>query len=175
MQTGPALGSKPAWMKDSTRRGFALAARQAHVPVRFRAVVGPCRSRPGSTGAGQRRQEQVSHAGLEAASQQETAPASAAHGTPTHSRSLILHRFASPVAAFGWSSYDTDMNENGRQYRVAVIGATGAVGKVFLDIMEKRPFPLKELKLLASARSAGSTIRFRGEDLTVRETTPAEI
>src|SRR5712692_5548418 len=67
------------------------------------------------------------------------------------------------------------MNTNGRQYRIAVIGATGAVGKVFLDIMEKRPFPLKELKLLASARSAGSTLRFRGEDLTVRETTPREV
>ena len=64
------------------------------------------------------------------------------------------------------------MSSNGRQYRVAVIGATGAVGRVFLDIMERRPFPLKELRLLASARSAGTRVRFRGEDLTVEETTP---
>lgn len=67
------------------------------------------------------------------------------------------------------------MSDKGRQYNVAVIGATGAVGKVFLDIMETRPFPLKRLKLLASARSAGSRIRFRGEDLTVEETTPRAV
>ena len=59
-----------------------------------------------------------------------------------------------------------------RQYRLAVIGATGAVGKVFLDIMERRSFPLASLKLYASQRSAGSRIRFRGEDLQVELTTP---
>lgn len=63
------------------------------------------------------------------------------------------------------------MNGSGRQYSVAVIGATGAVGKVFLDIMETRPFPLKSLKLLASARSAGTRLRFRGQDVPVEETT----
>ncbi len=68
-----------------------------------------------------------------------------------------------------------DTNGNGRLYNIAVIGATGAVGKVFLDIIEKRPFPLKSLKLLASARSAGSRIRVRGDDLTVEETTPQAI
>jgi aspartate-semialdehyde dehydrogenase len=67
------------------------------------------------------------------------------------------------------------MDGNGRQYSVAVIGATGAVGKVFLDIMDKRPFPLKSLRLLASARSAGSRIRFRGEEITVEETTPRSV
>jgi aspartate-semialdehyde dehydrogenase len=67
------------------------------------------------------------------------------------------------------------MSANGRQYRVAVIGATGAVGRVFLDIMETRPFPLKELRLLASTRSAGTRIRFRGEDLAVEETTPRAV
>lgn len=64
---------------------------------------------------------------------------------------------------------------NGRQYDIAVIGATGAVGKIFLDIMEKRPFPLGRLRLLASARSAGSRIRFRGEEITVEETTPRAV
>jgi aspartate-semialdehyde dehydrogenase len=67
------------------------------------------------------------------------------------------------------------MNANGRQYSIAVIGATGAVGKVFLDIMEKRPFPLKSLRLLASKRSAGSRIRFRDEEITVEETTPHSV
>jgi aspartate-semialdehyde dehydrogenase len=67
------------------------------------------------------------------------------------------------------------MNGNGRRYNIAVIGATGAVGKVFLDIMERRPFPLKSLRLLASARSAGTKIRFRDQDITVEETTPHAI
>jgi aspartate-semialdehyde dehydrogenase len=67
------------------------------------------------------------------------------------------------------------MGGNGRLYSVAVIGATGAVGKVFLDIMATRPFPLKSLRLLASARSAGTRIRFRGEDLKVEETTPRSV
>ena len=57
------------------------------------------------------------------------------------------------------------------EYTVAVVGATGAVGRVFLDIMEKRPFPLSGLRLLASSRSAGTRMRFRGEDLVVGETT----
>jgi aspartate-semialdehyde dehydrogenase len=58
---------------------------------------------------------------------------------------------------------------------VAVIGASGAVGKVFLDIMETRPFPLASLRLLASARSAGTRIRFRGDDLAVEQTTPRAV
>ena len=67
------------------------------------------------------------------------------------------------------------MASNGRQYNVAVIGATGAVGKVFLDIMETRPFPLAKLKLLASRRSAGTRIHFRGEAIEVEETTPRSV
>src|SRR5688572_1111262 len=54
---------------------------------------------------------------------------------------------------------------------VAVIGATGAVGDVFLRVAEQRNFPLQSLKLLATARSAGKKLRFRGEDITVEETT----
>jgi len=54
---------------------------------------------------------------------------------------------------------------------VAVIGATGAVGDVFLRVAEERNFPLNSLKLLATARSAGKKLRFRGEDITVEETT----
>jgi aspartate-semialdehyde dehydrogenase len=52
---------------------------------------------------------------------------------------------------------------------VAVVGATGAVGETMLAILEERDFPVGELIALASARSAGSTIRFRGRDIVVRD------
>jgi len=52
---------------------------------------------------------------------------------------------------------------------VAIAGATGAVGQELLAILEERNFPLKSLKLLASARSAGKKIKFKGEDITVQE------
>ncbi|WP_457630311.1 aspartate-semialdehyde dehydrogenase [Oceanithermus sp.] len=55
--------------------------------------------------------------------------------------------------------------------RVAIVGATGAVGKELLKVLEERNFPLDELKLYASPRSAGRTVTFRGEPLTV-EVTP---
>ncbi len=58
-----------------------------------------------------------------------------------------------------------------RTYSVAVVGATGLVGREFLRILETSPFPLKALRLLASKRSAGSTMRFRGGELPVEETT----
>ena len=54
---------------------------------------------------------------------------------------------------------------------VAVIGATGAVGDVFLRVAEQREFPMKQLKLLASPRSAGRTLTFRGQPITVEDTT----
>ena len=54
---------------------------------------------------------------------------------------------------------------------VAVVGATGAVGVEFLHLLEQRRFPLAELKLLASARSAGKTMKFKGQDITVTELT----
>ena len=54
---------------------------------------------------------------------------------------------------------------------VAVVGATGAVGVEFLSCLESRAFPMKELKLLASARSAGKKMTFKGQTLTVEELT----
>ena len=54
---------------------------------------------------------------------------------------------------------------------IAIIGATGAVGQELLSILEQRQFPIKSLKLLASKRSAGNTIKFKGKDLTVEELT----
>src|SRR5919202_1311156 len=52
--------------------------------------------------------------------------------------------------------------------RVAVVGATGAVGQQMLRILEERSFPVDELVPLASARSEGMRIRFRDEDHRVR-------
>lgn len=58
-----------------------------------------------------------------------------------------------------------------RLYNVAVVGATGAVGREFLNLLESREFPLASLRLLASARSRGRQIPFRGQMLTVEELT----
>lgn len=57
------------------------------------------------------------------------------------------------------------------QYRVAIAGATGAVGVEFLRCLEERNFPISELRLLASARSAGKTMPFRGREIKVEELT----
>ncbi len=54
-----------------------------------------------------------------------------------------------------------------QSYRVAILGATGAVGAELLELLEHRNFPLAELKLLASPRSAGRTLSFKGEQLTI--------
>lgn len=53
--------------------------------------------------------------------------------------------------------------------KVAVLGATGLVGREMLLTLEQRNFPVSELIPLASARSAGRTLKFRGQDVTVRE------
>lgn len=54
-----------------------------------------------------------------------------------------------------------------RSYRVAVLGATGAVGAEFLRLFDERKFPISSLKLLASPRSAGKSLHFRGSELAV--------
>ncbi|MGC1479257.1 MAG: aspartate-semialdehyde dehydrogenase [Chthoniobacterales bacterium] len=59
-----------------------------------------------------------------------------------------------------------------RQYHVAIVGATGAVGVEMLDVLERRDFPVKKLTLLASARSAGKTLTFRGGPVEVAELKP---
>ncbi len=59
-----------------------------------------------------------------------------------------------------------------KTYNVAVVGATGAVGSEMLRILEERDFPVAEVRPLASARSAGTTVRFRGDEVKVRELTP---
>jgi len=60
-----------------------------------------------------------------------------------------------------------------RLYNVAVVGVTGAVGEQIIRLLAERNFPVKELKLLASARSAGKTIRFKDRDIVIEEATPA--
>ena len=52
--------------------------------------------------------------------------------------------------------------------KIAIVGASGAVGQEFLKILEERPLPIDELLLFGSPRSAGRTYRFRGEELTVK-------
>ena len=56
-----------------------------------------------------------------------------------------------------------------KTYTVAVLGATGAVGQEMMNILAERNFPVKELIPLASARSAGKTVKFKGEDVVIRE------
>jgi len=55
---------------------------------------------------------------------------------------------------------------------IAVVGATGAVGRIIRRLLEEREFPLEKVKFLASARSAGTTLTFRGTEHTVEETRP---
>ena len=56
-----------------------------------------------------------------------------------------------------------------KTYTVAVLGATGAVGQEMISILQERNFPVGKLIPLASARSAGKTMKFRGEDVIIRE------
>lgn len=58
-----------------------------------------------------------------------------------------------------------------KKYNVAILGATGAVGTEFLKLIEERNFPFAELRLLASARSAGKEIEFMGKTYVVQEAT----
>ena len=58
----------------------------------------------------------------------------------------------------------------GREYTVAVVGATGLVGQTMCAVLEERRFPIKQLRLLASARSADSVVRWSGQDIVVEET-----
>ncbi|HSP70460.1 MAG TPA: aspartate-semialdehyde dehydrogenase [Bryobacteraceae bacterium] len=58
-----------------------------------------------------------------------------------------------------------------KQYRVAIVGATGAVGVEFLRCLEQRRFPMASLRLLASARSKGKKMAYDGRDIEVEELT----
>ncbi|HJO93363.1 MAG TPA: aspartate-semialdehyde dehydrogenase [Victivallales bacterium] len=58
-----------------------------------------------------------------------------------------------------------------KKYNVAIAGATGAVGVEMMKVLEQNNFPVNNLKLLASARSVGKTLKFRGKDIKVEELT----
>lgn len=58
-----------------------------------------------------------------------------------------------------------------KSYNVAVVGATGLVGRTFLEVLEEYNFPINELKLYASSRSAGNIVNYRGKDYTIIELT----
>jgi aspartate-semialdehyde dehydrogenase len=60
-----------------------------------------------------------------------------------------------------------------RSYRLAVVGATGAVGQEILRTLEARKFPVAEMRVLASARSVGGTLDFQGAQLPIAELTAA--
>ncbi len=56
---------------------------------------------------------------------------------------------------------------NPKQYNVAVVGATGAVGQIMLEVLEQRKFPVKSLKPLASDKSEGKKVKFAGREIPV--------
>ena len=58
-----------------------------------------------------------------------------------------------------------------KTYNVAVLGATGAVGQQMIQVLEERNFPVGTLLPLASARSVGKTVTFRGEQIAIQEAT----
>lgn len=58
-----------------------------------------------------------------------------------------------------------------KKYTVAILGATGAVGQEMRKVLEERDFPVGKLRLLASSRSAGKKVTFRGEEITIEEAT----
>ena len=53
--------------------------------------------------------------------------------------------------------------------RIAIVGASGAVGQEFLRVLDEQNFPIDELLLFGSIRSAGRTYNFRGKDIVVKE------
>ncbi len=59
-----------------------------------------------------------------------------------------------------------------KQYNVAILGATGAVGTRMIEQLAQSTIPVKHVKLLASKKSAGKTLQFKGQPVTVEETTP---
>ncbi|MCX7699031.1 MAG: aspartate-semialdehyde dehydrogenase [Candidatus Goldbacteria bacterium] len=59
-----------------------------------------------------------------------------------------------------------------KEYNIAIMGATGAVGEIMRDILEERNFPVKDIKFLASERSKGKKMKFKGREFPVEVLTP---
>lgn len=79
---------------------------------------------------------------------------------------LTLHNNLPALVRRNWTSR---FQVKKKKYNVAVVGATGVVGKEFLTILEERNFPVGEIRLLASERSAGNTLKFKGVEETVQD------
>ena len=54
-----------------------------------------------------------------------------------------------------------------KEYNIAILGATGAVGEMIIEVLEERNFPVQNLFLLASKNSAGKTLQFKGKSIRV--------
>src|SRR3954451_14876056 len=67
----------------------------------------------------------------------------------------------------------TDFDSNGA--RLAVVGATGQVGSVMRRLLEERAFPVKSIRFFASSRSAGTTLPFKGQEITVEDVATADV
>ncbi|MCK6212509.1 aspartate-semialdehyde dehydrogenase [Georgenia sp. EYE_87] len=67
------------------------------------------------------------------------------------------------------------MSQNNNGVTVAVVGATGQVGRVMRQLLEERDFPATGVRFLASARSAGTTLPFRGQDVVVEDVATADL
>jgi aspartate-semialdehyde dehydrogenase len=67
----------------------------------------------------------------------------------------------------------TDFDSNG--VRLAVVGATGQVGGVMRRLLEERDFPVKSIRFFASSRSAGTTLPFKGREITVEDVATADV
>src|SRR5205823_14917476 len=83
---------------------------------------------------------------------------------PTDALTGVLDLWDAPLLHSRWIEM--------RKVKVAVAGATGAVGREMLKVLEERDFPVAELVPLASERSAGKKIEFKGQEITVRRLAP---
>src|SRR4051794_41234625 len=61
-----------------------------------------------------------------------------------------------------------------RGVRVGVVGATGQVGAVMRRLLEEREFPVEQIRFFASARSAGTTLPWKGEEIVVEDAATAD-
>ena len=86
---------------------------------------------------------------------------------------LFLYTLATIIGLLGVRAKATAFKGGSmKQYTVAILGATGAVGTQMLECLNEQEFPVGKLKLLASARSAGKTVEFRGEQVVIEEACP---
>jgi aspartate-semialdehyde dehydrogenase len=72
-------------------------------------------------------------------------------------------------ARFAWSKSGVTIRLHMKNYHIAVVGATGAVGAELLRVLERKNFPVTSLRAIGSSRSAGKSLRFRNEEIAVQE------